>query len=297
MDELVKTIPVKHPDYPALLGQIHDPPTVLYVKGTLLKQDEAAVAIVGTRAATPYGLSVARRLGQELARCGITVVSGLAEGIDRAAQEGALEAQGRTLAVLGHGLSMVYPPFHRELAQRVVRSGALISEFPWETGPTPWNFPKRNRIISGLSLGVVVVEAPPKSGALITARQAMEQGREVFAVPGPVSAIQSRGTHQLLRDGAKLVETARDVLEELAPQLKHQLESWGETEAQAQGFSAEERKIWEAISTATPLDLESLAQRTELPPSRLLPVLTDLELKGAVQRLPGNAYTRRCVSR
>ncbi len=289
----MKTIALRDPEYSQLLRQIPDPPPVLYVEGALLKEDGAAVAIVGTRAATAYGLSIARRLGQELARCGITVVSGLAEGIDAAAHEGALEERGRTLAVLGHGLSRIYPACHKGLADRIVRSGALISEFPWEAEPTPWNFPKRNRIISGLSLGVVVVEAPLKSGALITARQAMEQGREVFAVPGPISAIQSRGTHQLLRDGARLVESAQDILEELAPQLKGQLGAWGKTEGLNQGFSAEEQEVWEAVPAGKGVLFEEVAQAAEMAPSKILAVLTQLELKGAIRQTPGRGYSRR----
>ncbi len=219
-DRDIQTLTLSDPGYPRRLREIHTPPPMLYVKGTLLAEDEAAVAIVGTRSATLYGRSQATRFGEELAKCGITVVSGLAEGIDAAAHEGALRAGGRTIAVVGHGFSTLYPAHHRELAERITKSGCLISEFPMEEKPSPWNFPKRNRIISGLSLGVLVVEAPEKSGALITAKHAMEQGREVFAVPGPVTSFQSRGTHELLKDGATLVCDVQDILEELAPQLK-----------------------------------------------------------------------------
>ena len=219
-DREIQTVTLNGAGYPRLLAEIHAPPPVLYMKGTLLPEDEAAVAIVGTRGATPYGLEVAGVLAGELARSGITVVSGLAEGIDAAAHEGALKAGGRTIAVVGHGLDRVYPPQHATLAARVAESGCILSEFSAGMPPLKENFPRRNRIISGLSLGTVVVEAPVKSGALITARFAMEQGREVFAVPGPAFSRQSHGAHALLQDGAKLVCRVEDILEELAPHLK-----------------------------------------------------------------------------
>lgn len=280
-------------DYPELLKNISDPPPVLYVRGTLFKEDAAAVAIVGTRSATPYGMETARRLAEELVRCGVTVVSGLAEGIDRAAHEGALKAGGRTIAVLGHGLSLVYPTHHRELAERITRSGCLLSEFPMGEPPNAWNFPKRNRIISGLSLGVVVVEAPVRSGALITAREAMEQGREVFAVPGPISA-RTQGTHRLIRDGAKLVEQAADILQEVAPQLRDHVTQWQSDEAcdRVRALSADEARVFESIPVGTPAGLDALVGKLALQPKRLMAVLTELEIKGLVRRDLGRGYTR-----
>jgi len=271
------------------------------VKGTLLSEDEAAVAIVGTRSATPYGLTHARLFGEELARCGITVVSGLAEGIDREAHEGALNAGGRTIAVVGHGLAMVYPPHHRELAERIAKSGCIISEFPMEENPNPWNFPKRNRIISGLSLGTLVVEAPLKSGALITARNAMEQGREVFAMPGPISSRQSEGTHALLKDGAKLVCKVQDILEELAPHLKDHLKRYDVPNGPSvrrtgvdlnRGLTGEESQVFQAVPVGSAAGLEAIAQATALQPARIMSVLTVLELKGLVQQTLGRGFSR-----
>lgn len=291
----IQTLTPDSLDYPPLLREIHAPPKVLMVKGTLLKEDAAAVAIVGTRSASMHGLDQARRLGRELARCGVTVVSGLAEGIDGAAHEGALEAGGRTIAVVGHGLSTVYPSHHRELAERIVQSGCIVSQFPMEEEPSPWNFPQRNEIIAGLSLGVVVVEAPIRSGALITARHAMEQGREVFAVPGPVSA-RTQGTHALLKDGAKLVENAYDILEELAPQLKEQLKRWKTVEIKetvsVPTDHKEEKQLLDAIPIGTAVSLELLAAKAEVAPQRFLSLLTELELKGLIRREPGQGFTR-----
>jgi len=313
----VRIVTGADPDYPRLLKSIPNPPPVLYVHGSLWEEDEAAVALVGTRRATPYGLNVARGLAQKIAEAGITVVSGLAEGIDRAGHEGALEGKGRTIAVLGHGLSTLFPFHHRGLAQRIIQSGALVSEFPMEMEPLKENFPIRNRVIAGLSLGVVVVEAPLRSGALITAREALEQGREVFAVPGPVSSPQSKGTHQLLRDGARLLEGVADLFEELAPALKervsrfHDVSSFppsippfggtvegrrkresSEDDVLKWGLSPEESQLYQTIPVATGVMMEALAHQAPLPPSRLLSALTTLELKGLVRQVPGQGYTR-----
>jgi DNA processing protein len=215
-------------EYPALLKEIADPPPVLYVKGQLRPEDAQAVAMVGTRRATVYGREVAERLARDLAAAGMTVVSGLAKGIDTHAHRGALshlgahggaEGGGRTLAVLGHGLDALYPPENRRLADAIRERGALISDYPIGTGPIAENFPPRNRIISGLSAGVVVVEADHTSGALITSRYALEQGRDVFAVPGPITSPSSRGCNRLIQDGAQLVTCAEDVLQEVNPHL------------------------------------------------------------------------------
>jgi len=325
-DRDIQTLTLSRPGYPRLLREIHDPPPVLYVKGTLLPEDEAAVAIVGTRAATPYGLDVAERLAEELARCGITVVSGLAEGIDRAAHEGALKAGGRTIAVVGHGLDTIYPRQHRELAERIMQSGCVLSEFSIGMPPLKENFPQRNRIISGLSLGTLVVEAPVRSGALITARTAMEQGREVFAVPGPVSSPKSEGTHALIKDGAKLVCKVQDILEELAPQLQHIVRAstglpaaclpdrQGQAgsarsvvpaghpepclpagrlvEGDRQGLTREEAEIFRAVPVGASAGLEAIARATALQPARIMSALTVLELKGLVQQTSGLGFSR-----
>ncbi len=206
--------------FPEMLAEIPDPPGLLYVRGDFVERDAMAVAIVGARHCTPYGLRIAEKLGASLARVGLTVVSGLARGIDAAAHRGALCAGGRTIAVLANGLAQIYPPEHEGLAREVAAAGAIVTESAMLQEPLAGLFPQRNRIISGLSLGVVIVEATPRSGSLATARHAMEQNREVFAVPGPVDSLASVGCHRLIRDGARLVETVDDILEELGPLVR-----------------------------------------------------------------------------
>src|SRR5438552_326981 len=220
MAGIMTTIEISDVRYPVLLRNIPDPPPVLYVDGELEPADVQAVAIVGSRHATLYGIRIARTLAEELSRFGFTIVSGMARGIDRVAHEGALAAGGRTLAVLGCGLDVACPPGHTQLRAQIAEAGALLTEFPLGSPPLAAHFPRRNRILSGLSLGVVVVEAAEGSGSLITAKLAAEQGREVFAVPGPIDAPTSRGTHGLLKQGAKLTETVDDILDELLPQLE-----------------------------------------------------------------------------
>lgn len=215
----IRLLDLYHAEYPAWLRSIADPPPVLFIKGELQPADQQAIAMVGSRRASPYGRHVASELAAALAGHGFTVVSGMALGADAAAHEGCLRAGGRTIAVLGSGIDVVYPPEHLALYERIAAAGAVLSEYPPGAPPTRSSFPVRNRIISGLALGVLVVEAPEKSGALITAAHALEQGREVFAVPGSVNSIHSRGSHQLLRDGARLVESVDDILEELSWQL------------------------------------------------------------------------------
>ena len=201
-------------DYPEALRWIPEPPPVLYIWGTLRHEDSLAVAVVGSRKPSPYGQLAAQRLSTELAQYGFTVVSGLARGVDSLAHQGALQAGGRTIAVLGSGINVVYPPEHRRLYEAIRDQGAVVSEFPFDTKPDRWNFPRRNRIISGLTLGTLVVEASDQSGSLHTARHALEQGREVFAVPGRIDVPSSRGTNNLIKRGAKLVEGIDDILEE-----------------------------------------------------------------------------------
>ncbi len=280
--------------YPRLLREIHDPPGVLFVRGEFKSQDALAIAIVGTRHGTRYGLDQAERLGASLARAGLTVVSGLARGIDAAAHRGALSAGGRTLAVLASGVLNVYPPEHEKLAAQVSANGALLSESPSNVEPLGGMFPQRNRIISGLSLGVIVVEAPERSGALITARHAMEQGREVFAVPGRVDHRTARGCHRLIRDGAKLVETADDVLEELGPLV----EAAPRDDGQVIHHPAEltlnelEQKVLAAIdSDSTPID--RIIAETGLPVPRVLSTISVLEMRHLVRRLSGSTVVRK----
>lgn len=293
--------------YPTPLREIHDPPGVLYAKGTLQESDARAVAVVGSRHATRYGLEQAERLAKELARAGVTVVSGLARGVDGAAHRGALAAGGRTIAVLAGGLLKLYPPEHRQLADEITARGCLLSEAPPGMPPLSGAFPQRNRVISGLSLGVVVVEAAERSGALITTRHAADQGREVFAVPGEVTNRMSRGCHALIRDGAKLVASVDDILEELSPitetrptaanpQAEPQQQP-GAVDPAALNLNATlnlnevELKVFTAITdNATPID--AIVESTGLPVHRVLATVSVLEMRRLVRRVSGALVAR-----
>jgi DNA processing protein len=279
-------------DYPARLRTIADPPPLLYVKGALTDADDKAVAIVGSRSASDYGRRVARDLARGLASFGFTVVSGMARGIDGMAHETALNCHGRTIAVLGSGVERAYPPEHDKLYQRIAEQGAVISELPMGTKPLAFNFPARNRLISGLSLGVVVVEATEKSGSLITASLAIDQGREVFAVPGEVGSSRSRGAHRLIRQGAKLVETVDDILEEIAPQLARLSGGAGKTEARQlpQNSSAAVQKVF-ALLQERSLQIDEIIENSGLVSAQVLGILLDLELQGYLRQLPGKIYT------
>jgi len=282
----VKLIPCTDPLYPLNLSHIYDPPFLLYVRGSLKKEDERAVAVVGTRRATGYGKIAARRLARELAREGITVVSGMARGIDTAAHEGALDEGGRTIAVLGCGIDLVYPPENKSLMEEIIKKGAVISEFPLGTRPFAHNFPRRNRIISGLSKGVLVVEAPLKSGALITTDYALEQGREVFAVPGTITSPYSKGTNRLIKEGAKIVEDVSDILEEL------NLVSAGEDKPKIDlQLSFEEKSVLDYLSSE-PVHIDEVVKKTQLPVARVGDILMRLQLKGMVRELPGKLFIR-----
>ena len=285
--------------YPALLSRIDDPPGLLFVRGTLLPQDSLSVAIVGARHATAYGLKVAEQLGAALARAGYTVVSGLARGIDAAAHRGALRAGGRTIAVLGSGVLSIYPPEHTDLAREVIDSGALISELPPLTAPHEGTFPQRNRIVSGLSLGVVVVQAADRSGALITARLATEQGREVFAVPGAIDCRMSRGTHQLIRDGAKLVESVDDILEEFGPLFETATTADGRAVQSAAELQLGdiERTVLDACDALAgggtkSVAIDDLVDSSGLAASQVLATIGVLEMRRLIRRLPGNQIAR-----
>ena len=287
--ERISVIPWGDERYPRLLAAIPDPPLVLWIRGDPRVLGEPAVALVGSRAGSPYGLEVAARLAQDLAVAGATVVSGLARGVDSAAHRGALAGDGLTVAVLGSGLLRVYPPEHQGLAERIAARGAVVSEWPPDTGPRRLNFRARNRIISGLSLGVVVIEAADRSGSLITASFALQQGREVMAVPGNVLTGRYRGGHALIRDGATVVESAEDVIECLRGSPLRSL-------AHPRQFGPEGPPagdpLLSALEEGEAEDLDTLAARSGLDPAALLPRLLQLELQGAVRRVAGGRFVR-----
>lgn len=296
----VRVLTFLDPDYPARLKTIHDPPTLLSVSGALRAADSHAVAVVGTRDATPAGRLVAERLSKGLAEAGLTVVSGLARGIDAVAHRSALEAGGRTIAVLGCGIDRTYPSEHLTLRRKIEEGGAVLSELALGAYPHAYHFPKRNRIISGLSFGVVVVEAAPQSGSLITARLAADQGRDVFAVPGSVQSEQSRGTNGLIKQGAKLVETVRDVLDELAPQFEPGFRECmqdrhaaltGLVQSGRRSLEGDEAMLYAALP-AEPVHIDELIAKTGLPASSVSGLLLSLELKGAIRQLPGRSCIR-----
>jgi|UniRef100_A0A7V6A2W2 DNA processing protein len=286
-------ITLDDPGYPLRLTEIPFPPPVLFVKGEIKPEDSLALAMVGTRNASYYGKKTCRSLARELARRGVTIVSGLARGIDTVAHQGALEGGGRTLAVLGCGLDVVYPPENRELYGLIPENGALITEYPLGAPPEAHNFPRRNRIISGLALGVLVVEAGLKSGTQITAQCALDQNREVLAVPGPVNSPTSAGPHRLIQTGAKLVQNVDDILAEL-PQ------AGGPIKAKAGAAPELPRRPGPVLFAkddpllpllgAAPLQLEELVQASHLPAAEVMSRLTLLELQGLVRELPGKCY-------
>lgn len=279
--------------YPSLLREIFDPPCVLYCAGRTDVLEKPAVALVGSRRPTAYGRGVAGRLARELAGRGVVLVSGLAIGIDAAGHEGALDG-GRTVAVMGSGLDVPYPRSNRKLYDRIAASGAVISEFPLGTPPLGTHFPRRNRIISGLARALIVVEAAEKSGSLISAAFALEQGREVMAVPGNVTSEVSRGTNGLIKAGAKLVESWTDVAEELPSPLREELLARRPEETALQTvLSAEETAVWNRLSPDTPVHVDELREKTELSISELLTILLGLEIKGLVAAIPGKCYVRR----
>lgn len=283
----ISVITLEDADYPRLLAQIPAPPPVLYLKGSLTAGDATAVAIVGTRRASAYGREVTARLAAELAESGVTVVSGLARGIDGFAHQGALRAGGRTLAVLGSGVNVIYPAEHRNLAAQIVEHGALISDYPPDRKPDAPNFPARNRIIAGLSLGTVVVEAPARSGALITCDFAADQGREVFVVPGSVLANTSVGCNRLLRDGARPVTCASDVLEDLnLGQRREQT-----AVQQALPITESERRLL-ALVTGEPQHIDEIVAAANLPIAEGAALLTMMELKGLVRNVGAQHYLR-----
>jgi DNA processing protein len=277
-----------HPSYPRLLAEISGRPSILYVRGKLTPADDTAVALVGTRKATPYGRHAAERIAAELAQAGVTVVSGLARGVDAAAHRAALEAGGRTIAVLGSGPDVIYPAEHRQLAEQILVSGAILSEFPLGTKPDAQNFPARNRIVSGMTLGTLVVEAPLRSGALITASFAADQGREVFVIPGSIFAQTAEGTNALLRDGARLVRDGADILEDLGlgggrrPVV---------TQSQL-SLDGDERKLLDAVRKDA-RHIDELAEEAQLSAGVAAALMLTMELKGLVRNHGAQYYVLR----
>jgi DNA processing protein len=296
-----KALVIASPDYPALLRETYDPPIVLYCAGDLKRSlAQPVVAIVGSRRCSTYGRNVAEMLGRELAARGVTIASGLARGIDSAAHLGALDGKGLTIAVIGTGLDEVYPKEHKKLAEKVKENGVLITEFPLGTPPLPQNFPFRNRIISGLSLGVMVVEGAERSGSLITARMAYEQGREVFAVPGNITSSKSFGPNYLIKDGAKLVQTWRDVVEEFPAEVKAEILSAERTEAKAEQLSMDEvvlsdieKKVFSKLKSDEQIHIDDLVRQTKLNIGELLSALLSLEMADRIKQLPGKYFARK----
>lgn len=273
--------------YPALLHEIAAPPPVLYYQGELLETDRTAVAIVGTRRVTAYGREMTARISADLARSGVTIISGLARGVDGIAHQAALDAGGRTIAVLGSGVNRIYPPEHRNLAQRIAEQGAMVSDYLPDTPPDGVNFPPRNRIISGLSLGVVVIEAPDRSGALITVDFAADHGRDVFAVPGPANAANSSGCNRLIREGARLVRSAEDILDDLQIMRKREMIA----AQQALPMSEEDRRLL-AVMTAEPQHIDDLALLSDSSVSEVSGRLMMLELQGIIRNAGAQHYSR-----
>jgi DNA processing protein len=287
--------------YPKLLRETYDPPIVIYCLGGFVTAfAQPAIAIVGSRRCSTYGRNVAEKLSRELAERGVTIVSGLARGIDSAAHRGAVEGRGLTVAVMGTGLDGVYPKENRKLASRIVEHGALVTEFPLATPPVSQNFPFRNRVISGLAFGVMVVEGAERSGSLITARLAYEQGRDVFAVPGNITSAKSFGPNYLIKDGAKLVQTWRDVIEELPAETKAPILSAERGETRAKqividevALSDPERRVLKMLNTDEPVHIDQLISRAGLGSGELMGALLKLEMTDRIRQLPGKCFVKR----
>jgi DNA processing protein len=294
-DRAPKQIPLGDTAYPANLREIQAPPARLYVRGALAEDDALAVAIVGSRAATPYGVAVAERLAADLAARGVTVVSGLARGIDSAAHRGALRAGGRTIAVLGSGVDVIYPPENRRLAGDIEASGALVSQFEPGTPPLAGYFPARNRVIAGLSLAVLVVEAAEKSGSLITAGLAAEMGREVLAVPGPLTSPQSVGAHRLIQDGAALIQGWEDVVGQLPLFWRDRVRVLPPQPSQAGELARDDDPETEAllrILGEEPLGIDSIIERSGIAVGRASALLVTLEVEGRIRQLDGKRFVQ-----
>lgn len=285
----IKLLTLNDRAYPEGLKHLPDAPPVLYVKGEIRETDRYAVSVVGSRSATNYGMLVTERMSYKLASCGLTIVSGMARGIDSASHRGALKAKGRTIAVLGSGLDVPYPAENRGLMKAIAASGAVISEFPLGTLPEKGNFPRRNRIISALSLGLVVVEATVDSGSLITVGYALEQGKEVFAVPGNITSRNSKGTNDLIKKGAKLVESAEEVIEELGPQIKGILREQKRSPRSLPELNEDERLIYNCLGDE-PKHIDTITRETKISTGKALSILLGLELKGIVRQMDGKRF-------
>jgi len=292
-----RLITQNHPEYPPLLLEIHDPPPYLYANGQSI-DPLPAVAVVGSRNPTRYGITMAQRLSADLAAIGFVIVSGMARGIDTAAHQGALSAGGKTIAVLGSGLSVIYPPENRKLYSDIARSGTIVSELPISEPPNSFNFPARNRIISGMTLGTIVVEAAQKSGSLITAKLAADQGREVFAVPGNINSCKSTGAHNLLKHGAKLVEKVDDILEELThmihpePTVRESSLTGSGNRPSRTDLTSDESDVYYSLDPY-PVHIDELSRRLSKDTASLSAVLLKLELKGIICQMPGKYF---CIS-
>ncbi len=295
-DKGIQIIHFNHQDYPQRLKDIYDPPLYFYMNGSILPEDYNAIAIVGTRSPSPYGIKVSEMLAAELSSAGFTIVSGMARGIDSCAHKAALTNRGRSMAVLGCGVDIPYPRENRTLINDIAGSGAVISEFPMGTWPDKKNFPQRNRIISGLSHGVIVVEAAEKSGSLITARFAMEQGREVFAVPGNINSPLSKGTNNLIQQGAKTVTGVNDILEEFEQLLtlrsKHGITNMP---VKPDSMSDEEKNIFRTL-TLEPKHINQVITECGIETCRVMQLLLNLELNGLIEQLPGSCYIKSALN-
>ncbi len=295
----IKIVTFNDSDYPVNLKSIYDPPFLFYMKGEFLSKDDFSIAIVGSRKATPYGKMVAEKIGRDLAAMGITVISGLARGIDTYAHKGALAGRGRTIAVLGNGLSMIYPKENKDLGKAISQQGAVVSEFSMESLPDRTNFPIRNRIISGLSLGTIVVEAVEKSGALITANLALQQGREVFAIPGNIFSKYSQGGHGLIKAGAKLVENVNDVIEEIKVfsknlNIKSKEEPNKTIQTPIYSLNRKEQKIYNCVWWE-PVPIDVIVQKCNLPVKDISSSLMLMEIKGLIKQVSGKMFIRKGI--
>ena len=282
----IKILPVWDPNYPDILKKIYDPPSVLFVRGKLQTKDNLTLAVVGTRNPGTYGRMVTERITTDLAKNGFTIISGLARGIDTIAHQTALNCGGKTIAVLGSGMDILYPPENSRLADAITESGAVISEYPLGTIPDPGNFPRRNRIVSGLSLGVLVTEAGIKSGALLTAYEALEQNREVFAIPGPIHSMNSAGTNRLIKEGAKLVQGTEDILQELDSKIEFK-----KPNRIPKNLKKIEQEIYNILDVV-PLHIDQLAIKCNRSTSEVLGILLTLELMGIVRQMSGKMFIR-----